>query len=385
MLKKVLVFFTFLLISVAGISAVCSASVDYSDIIESESNWIASLQEPSGAIVMTRDHTYSYQGVESYKVEPYFANLAVIGMLENASRENLRAAKKWMKWYLDHLNNPDYNTLSGTIYVYYLDVATKENYTSSDYYDSTDSYAATFLTLLEKYVLAGGDREFVADHKEKIKQITNVMLATMQQDGLTIAKPDYAIKYLMDNSEVYEGLRSAAWLAEHVWQDEALTEQYQALQALNSVGIETLWSNSTNNYKAYEGVGTTNWNIFYPDATAQVFPIWNGVIGVDGQRAADLYASLNTYHPGWPYLSTADEFPWNILAYSAAVIGDKGSVDAFLNSVKSEFIDQDHKWLWYNMEAGFTARAARTIRDQTNVALNKPVIGSDNVNKLVII
>lgn len=384
MLKKVLVFFTLLLISVLGISAVCSASVDYSDIIESESNWIASLQEPSGAIVMTRDHTYSYQGVESYKVEPYFANLAVIGMLENASKDNLRAAKKWMEWYLEHLNNPDYNTLSGTIYVYYLDVATKENYTSSsDYYDSTDSYAATFLTMLEKYVLAGGDQEFVAEHKGEIIQIANAMLATMQPDGLTIAKPDYAIKYLMDNSEVYEGLRSAAWLAKHIWEDESLTEQYQALQALNSAGIETLWSSTTNNYKAYEGVGTANWNIFYPDATAQVFPIWNGVMDADGQRAADLYGSLNTYHPGWPYLNTADEFAWSILAYSAAVMGDKGRVDAFLNSVKAAYIDQDHQWLWYNMEAGFTARAARTIRDQTNVALNKPVIGSDNLNKLV--
>src|SRR5690348_7349138 len=113
-LKKLALLFAFVLGGLVGGAAVCSASVNYSDIIESESNWIASLQEPSGAIVMSRDNTSSFQGVDSYKIEPYFANLAVIGMLDNASDANLEAGRKWIEWYFNHINLPDYNGLNGT-------------------------------------------------------------------------------------------------------------------------------------------------------------------------------------------------------------------------------------------------------------------------------
>lgn len=381
MLKRVLLLFAFAFFGIAGVSALCYAAVDYSGIIESESNWIASLQEPSGAIVMTRDQTFTYQGVESNKVEPYFANLAVIGMLENATESNLKVSEKWVQWYFDHLNAPDYNGLNGTVYVYYVDVATKKQYTSSQYYDSTDSYAGTFLTVLEKYMHAGGDKKVLTANEAKIKQIANAMLATMDSNGLTLAKPDYAIKYLMDNTEVYEGLNSAVWLAKNVLKDEALAKSYESKQTTNFNGIETLWDSAANNYRAYEGAGATNWNIFYPDATAQMFPIWNGVLNPKSQRAIDLYAGLNYYHPGWPYLIKSDEFPWSILAYSAALMGDKDRVDTFLQKVKSDYIDQNHKWVWYNMEAGFTIRAVKAMRDQTNLALNKPVSDSGSLKK----
>lgn len=207
---------------------------------------------------MTRDKTFQYQGVDSYKVEPYFANLSVIGMLDHATDANLKVAQKWIEWYFEHLNAPDYNGLNGTIYVYYVDIATRNNYTSSKYYDSTDSYAGTFLTLLEKYIREGGDKKVLTMNKTKIKQIADAMLSTMDVNGLTLAKPDYAIKYLMDNSEVYEGLRSVAWLTRNIWKDETLAQSYEAKQLVNFNGIETLWDNVANNFKAYEGAGTTN-------------------------------------------------------------------------------------------------------------------------------
>lgn len=380
-MRKVILLFALALFGIAGWSAVCQAEVNYSEIMESESNWIASLQEPTGAIVMTRDKTFQYQGVDSYKVEPYFANLSVIGMLDHATDANLMVSKKWIEWYFDHLNTPDYNGLNGTMYVYYLDTATRSQYTSSNYYDSTDSYAGTFLTLLEKYIREGGDKKVLTKNKEKVKIIADAMLATMDANGLTLAKPDYAIKYLMDNSEVYEGLRSAAWLARHMLKDETLAQSYEVKQLANFNGIETLWDNVVNNYKAYEGAGTTNWGIFYPDATAQMFPIWNGILSPTSQRAKDIYAGLNQYHPGWPYLIKSDEFPWSILAYTAAIMGDKDRVDTFLQKIKFDYMDQNHKWVWYNMEAGFTIRAAKTMRDQTNIALNKLVSDSGNFKK----
>lgn len=375
MCKKITAFIAVLLFSI-GISSVCSASVDYSGIIESESSWVAGLQQPSGAIVISRDSTFVWNGVTSYKIEPYFANLAVTGMLENPTTANILVAKKWIEWYFDHLNQPDYNGINGSMYVYYANISTNAE-TSSAGYDSTDSYGTTFATLLKKYYEVSGDSTLLINNKSKIEMAVDSAIATQQTDGLTYSKPDYQIKYLMDNVEVNEGLASADWLERNVLGDTTKANYYLGKKNLNATGIETLWNTTNNNYNSSAGQAS-NWGVFYADATCQVFPIWTGVIVPTSSRAISLYDTLNTNYPGWPSLSTPDAFPWAILAYSGSVMGDSDRVNTFLENIQDTYISTGHAWPYYNMEAGFTIRAAKMIRDKDNLALSKSVSASAN-------
>lgn len=336
---------------------------NYSTIIEAEQNWIISLQIENGAIKMAGGPArYTDDGKAVYKIHPYFNNLAVLGLLEDPKPAVIDTAKKWIIWYLNHINDPDYNGLSGTIYDYeYVEDGTE---ISKNYYDSVDSYAATFISLLKRYYEVTNDVNLLITNREKIEKIINAMIAVQDTDGLTFAKPDYQIKFLMDNVEVYEGLNAAEFIENTVFNDTAKANEYKAHKEALLNAIESkLWNASTNSYYPYLGSPEANWSTFYPDATAQLFPIAFGVIDPKSERAIYLYQKFNEFFPGWPSLKKPDLFPWAFLAYVAALMGDKSRVDTFLNTVNSQYITVGHPWPWYVAEAGWTIRAAKYTRD----------------------
>ena len=305
---------------------------------------------------MTKNHSFDWNGGRYYKIEPYFANLALTGLLASPTTANILVVRNWLGWYFDHLNFPDYNGLKGTVYDYYADINGTGEHSSSEY-DSTDSYAATTLTLLKKYYDVSNDSQYLIDNQFKIELIAQALLATQQPDGLTFAKPDYPIKYLMDNTEVSEGLDSIAFLERYLFADIGKANFYSARRAATQIGIEKLWNATNNNYDVYEN-SRSGWNTFYPDATCQLFPIWTGSINGDSTRARELYDQFNHAFPTWPALSTPDSFPWAIICFSGAKMHDSVRVDSFLDSVKTKYIDTGHPWPWYNMEAGFTINTA---------------------------
>ena len=118
-------------------------------VFETETAWLASLQLENGAIPMTKNPN------GTVTMNPYFADVAALALLDNAEKyaENV---KKYMDWHFAHLNTnkTDYNRMDATIYDYNITLENgkivKEE--SKGSYDSTDSYAATFLsdTDLEK-------------------------------------------------------------------------------------------------------------------------------------------------------------------------------------------------------------------------------------------
>ncbi|PYI57487.1 discoidin domain-containing protein [Paenibacillus flagellatus] len=362
----------------AGSAGTAYAAVDYSAIVESEAEWIADQQLPSGAMIMSFNAVGLWEGKYVYKVEPYFANMAAVGMLEHPTPDHLDAAKRWMQWYFDHLNAPDNLGVDATMYVYYIDRATGEEYSTANY-DSSDSSAATFLMLARKYAEAGGDRTFLVQNRTLLERIAGAALATQQPDGLTWAKMNYKIKYLMDNTEVHEGLGAAAWLEEYVFGDAVKAAYYAGKQAEVGAGLETLWMSAQDKYKHYYYTNpstTTSWSKFYPDSTGQMWPILNGVIDPAANRARSLYDAFNLYWPEWQTLNNTTQFPWANLAYVAAKMGDRERVDAYIESVKAKYLDKGHPWTWYNNQSAYTAMAARIIRDQTNLARQATVTAS---------
>ena len=78
------------------------------------------------------------------EIEPYYANVAAAG--EAGVPSELGRVRRWMGWYVAHLNAKDRWGLSGTVYDYRYDPATHAE-VSLEKADSVDSYAATFMTL----------------------------------------------------------------------------------------------------------------------------------------------------------------------------------------------------------------------------------------------
>jgi len=272
-----------------------------------------------------------------------------------------------MDWYFTQLTRTGNSTTPvGSIYDYYIDPV-QDVETATNDFDSTDSYASTFLNVVRKYAEVTGDEAYVLAHEQDIRLIADAMLATLQADGLTWAKPSYPVKYVMDNSEVYKGLGDMAWLAKEIFQDEAGESYYRQLQTTVATAIEQeLWLEAKKMYspsKTGSTVSNPDWNTFYADATAQLFPIWTGILAPDSERALHLYNTFSETYPDWPQLVKPDAFPWALIAYTAAIMGDQVRVDKFLQSVKASFIDQNHPWPWYVMESGVTMLAAAKMKE----------------------
>jgi len=338
-------------------------NIPYDDLLNREAEWIAGLQLASGAVPMYSAPNHN-NGTQ-YKIVPYFAHFGLLGLLEKP--EHAPVVRRYADWYFAHLNRePAEGVPAGSVFDYTAD-ADRRTETPTGDFDSTDSYAATFLSLLRKYAEATGDEAYLIAHRDDIFLVAEAMVATKEKDGLTWAKPSYRVKYLMDNSEVYMGLADMEWICRNVFGDEAAAEVWRKHKEEVYAAIrDDLWNESRQAYavaKMEDGkLHTPDWTRFYPDATAQLFPIWTGVLEPDSDRAKELYERFNEHFPGWVKLDKGDAFPWAIIAYTAAVMGDRERTDQFLDAVQKSFIEKGHPWPWYVMESGATMLAAAKMQ-----------------------
>ncbi|MHB0885587.1 MAG: glucosidase family protein [Bacillota bacterium] len=334
--------------------------MDYMMSIEYE--WITQSQTPGGAIA---------QNIRGDYVIPYFANLSALALL----RRDPDAVRTYMGWYIDHLNRPDSSGLFGTIYNYAGQVppdaanghnvaaqavptfgpAAHLNFAPTMEYDSADSYAATFLSLVEDYTDHTGDESFARGHIADIKLVADVILALQDEDGLVWAKADHPKKYLMDNSEDYRGLEDFAALLTRLGQPE-LGNGYRDAAARIASGIEQkLWDPKTGNYYWYLAANgrraRANWKTWYPDAVSQLYPILNGLIQPGDSRAKNLWATLNRYHGEW--VTRTDLTPWAVTAYVATVMGDNDRADAAFQTIKEESLMSKRDPRWHTAESAF--------------------------------
>jgi len=316
--------------------------------VTAASNWIANSSTlADGAILYT-----------SSAINPYFGNYAAIGWTKDPTK--YVNVQNWMRWYLTHLNSADIWGLGGTIYNY--DVSSGAE-TSTNNADSTDSYAGTFLSLAWAYYGTGdvGAQQYTKSVGEsQFDEIGNVILKTQQSDGLTWARPDYQIKYLMDNCEAYHGLRDAANLFLYAFNDITKANLYNAaadsmLQGINSFWLGSSWAVDK------DGLGNLaapNFATWYPDAVSQMFPVLQGVVSASDTRSETVYSEFNAAWPGWPRLSFngQDSFPWVEVAAVAALMGDSNRVNTYIDSIDRKYVNNGFAWPWYCLESGWFIR-----------------------------
>lgn len=299
-----------------------------------EADWLWTQQLDNGAFA------YDYEEDGSVYVNPYFsteAALALIGHGESADRlENVCA---YFDWYFSHLNSAeeDINHLSGTIYDY--DMTVSDGHVTDERprrdYDSTDSYAALFLLALDRYAAAGGNTEELVSHKEDIDRIVSVIFATMK-NGYTYCRPDYEEYYLMDNCEVYAGLKGGAHLYAEVLEDPEGAERLKASAAFYDENFAADWWDG-DHFTACLGDESFSWEEFYQSASSQAFPVIYGLIAPESETAQELYRTFCS-HWDWPdmcYISSGDtEYCWGQLLVWGVMMHDEAGAARYIERYK---------------------------------------------------
>jgi hypothetical protein len=280
------------------------------------------------------------------RINPYFGNQVAVVLLG----WNPEAVRRYILWYLDHLNEQDRYGLKGTIYDYHLYGGEERPVRD---YDSADGYAATFLTLVARYVFATGDAELVVSHFDQLQLVAGVCLALRDEDGLTWAKADHRYKFLMDNCEVAKGLADWAevlrtigfWKQGDGWAHAADTVR---------LAVESeLWSGERGEYAWAKTSRGPRWvrRRWYPDTVGQLYPIVFGLVDPSGQRAKELVERVNASFPGWVRLSTGDNYPWALTAYAHVLAGERELALTFVDEIWERFLSGGRPWPWYNLEA----------------------------------
>ncbi len=136
-------------------------------------------------------------------IAPYFASYAALALLADHARtknpDELARVRRWLVWCAKNQSvNGYWNDFEGTAAVY----------ANNGTVDAWDSSAALFLLVAGRYHRAGG--QATPDITAAARRALACLATVTDRDGLTWAKPDYKIKYLMDNIEVRAGLRSGA-------------------------------------------------------------------------------------------------------------------------------------------------------------------------------
>lgn len=319
---------------------------------------VAGHQLPDGAILFRPD-----------EIEPYFANLAAIGLAQSRSDGSTTVLLRWMQWYLDHVNRsqgPSENELPGSVDDYRFDSSSGVE-TSMGTMDSVDSYAATALSLARAGYQTGDRplREFVRNHLDDYELMARIMITpapegVLQPNDLDIALPSYPIEFTMDNAEVYRGLRDFASLEAAVGRTAQASNYSQWASRIRAAMLSNMWDEQQGIWDWYTGVSTPP-STYYPGSTAQLWPILNGVVSPSSTYAQKGWQAFVTAWPQWSQDQIGDTFPDVYIARTAELMGDTDGASTFLAAVHSQFAP-NWEWPWFDEEAGWFIRANVALR-----------------------
>lgn len=244
----------------------CGASFGREEsVVQRAADQILRHQMQDGAIVLG---TRPEQGA---RVMPYFGDLAAIGLV-SAYRSTHRTAyreavRRWVGWYEDHLN------ADGTIFDYTGAIGA---WHPTGDYDSTDSYAATYLELVWTEHQADRDDAWLRGRAASIHKVLASIRRTLQPNGLSISKPTYPVMYVMDNVETLRGLRAAASIAQTLDDKQQAAEMTRLASRMQSAIDRDLWNPAQQCYRI--GIQTDGGKMeglkqWYPDVMANLMAV----------------------------------------------------------------------------------------------------------------
>jgi hypothetical protein len=211
------------------------------------------------------------RGAGGTHVEPYFANLAAIGLTRaykiTHNSVYRDAVERWLTWYAKHMNSAgvmdDYTGAAG-------------RRVSTHTHDSVDSYAATYIDAVYNEYLVTNDRTWLAQQYPYVHLAIHAVAAVMTPTGLTVAKPSYAIMYAMDNVETLRGLQSAHNIAIVLRHPSFASYTAKLAMRMRAAIGKYLWLPGEAAYAvamAPDGTITSGLNSWYPDIMANLMAV----------------------------------------------------------------------------------------------------------------
>lgn len=332
----------------AGVTAPAHAALPPIDVVAA----VKALRIPSGP------WAGGYEIAPAGRLNWYFTNLGllpIVQLLSAADRE--LCIRPYLDLYLRTLRDDgtieDVNFISGQ--------STSGAYAMVPS-DSDDSYAATLLSLAVKYLRASQNWAWWDANKAKLKFIAYRNLTVMvKPDGYTSVfqaprNQSNSIGYLMDNCEVYRGLRDfAALLRERGEPSEAT--YYDSFATGIAHGILRIGFDSVRGGFTVGDHTTLAETGFYPGTTCQVFPQAFGVTELAPYFDRG-YQFLETYSPGWAD-GRYDPYPWAVLGFVAARRGLFAQARTQTALIEQKFVDS--RALVTINELGFYQRTLRVL------------------------
>lgn len=257
----------------------------------------ASGAHPAQAIMQL----YASELEDMNTVSPYIVSILALNEVEH--NRNLVKVRQFILWYFSKLNYPDKQGLTGTIYDYVLENG-QERPTGE--YDSVDGYAGFFLHLLYRYAQRTNELDIPQNNWDKIEDIAYLIPFLQDKDGLTRALSDSTEKYLMDNCESYAGI--SAYLALRDLLGKGKSAYYNRVRGSIKRGISEQLYEQKKRVFAW-GIDNTvkdrsDWKRFYPDAYAQLFPLYHGLLTDNPKLQQHLWKEFNAR-----YAAKASNFP----------------------------------------------------------------------------
>jgi hypothetical protein len=207
----------------------------------------------------------------SSRVVPYFADMAAHGLADayrvTRDRRYLEGARRWIAWYEAHQN------ANGTIYDY---DGSPGSWKATGDYDSTDSYASTYLEAVWALHRARPDDAWLRDRLRAARKCVEAIRLTLQPNGMTLVKPTYPVMYTMDNTETAVGLRCAARIERAVGDAERSRRCDAEAATMERAVASLLWDDAAQCYliglqpDGYRHRGLSKW---YPDVMANLMAI----------------------------------------------------------------------------------------------------------------
>ena len=344
----------------------------YKSFSNSEKDWLWSQQLSNGAFAFYNH----YNGEVS--VNPYFSEIVAISLINYDNTDSSKQKiENYFEWHFSHLNNKTYdiNNLEGTIYDYKYKIKNGEiiEEKTEKKYDSTDSYAALFLKALGDYSKKFGlenTKDYLISKTNLINQIINVIFSTMVYD-YSYAKPNYEIIYLMDNCEVYSGLKAAEYLYSNIItnEKEILSLIKDKINYFDNNFDKDWWKGDhyasiLNRDKTEYTHIEFNYEQFYPSATSQLFPfIYELIDPFTNDHANIVYNKLNE-HWKWEemdyFKNNESSFYWGNFALFASIFKDQQRLDKYLLEYQ-KIVDDGRKYPLYSAESGMVLLGLNNI------------------------
>ncbi|SJM94916.1 hypothetical protein [Crenothrix polyspora] len=324
---------TFLLYSAASVAysgvsiaaPIISAAVTNIDAV----NEIKKLRIKSGVFAG------GYQIAPLGKLNWYFTNLGLVSIVPYLSTNDLDL---YIRSYLDlYLNRLEANASI-------KDVVFKNGNPLSGYdlllSDSDDSYAVTFLSLVTMYIKASSNWTWWNKNKIKLKKVAYYNLAVpIKFNGLSSVFQSPRNKnnntgYLMDNCEVYRGLRDFANMLRNTGDREA--DYYDTFANGIVTGITTYLFDIANGGFIPNDTVSVAETSFYAGTTCQVFPQAFGLVELSSYFGT-AWNYLNTQTPTWQN-GSYDPYPWSILGFVAAQRGFISQAKTQMQTINNLFV-----------------------------------------------